>query len=444
MKPYQSKQMCGWRPGGLEVVEEGSETSKSLAGLDYVGSTAGSIASISHASGDGVSTLTDPMFRDKIAVNISDQNEPDGRKLPGLNARMRKRLIEREVQNNGLQAAISMEKILLGTASFSDESNDGNTVDLVISTVESERSADKTVLRKNTKVRGGIKKKRVGQTSRGFFAWALKGTVNEENNDKSSPRETTDDQIVATVHQQLNTNEKIKTHPKRTKLYQQSEKEKREKRENRSTNGKNQEFSGIGARPLAARPKPLLLPDSPESGFGYVEVGLKSFDESVLTTPDQCQQGGSLSPWKHPGQIRTDFVPTPLVCEDSKDVQPFLDSANPLQQYAHQQDSLPSPTYQQNYYYPSPSPYGNLESKDSVATDFSTASSTAARSGVRLVRKGSKLSTIKRPSRLDQIKEDNEALFEMTFGSDSSVIVGSMAKNGNDDSGLELELGHAL
>ena len=113
------RQMYGWHPGGLEVVEEESEASQSLAGLDYVGSATGSIAATSRGSGDGISTLTGPTVKDKKAV---EEQQPGA----GLNARMRKRLIEREVQKNGVQAGISMEAILLGTASFSDESNDGN------------------------------------------------------------------------------------------------------------------------------------------------------------------------------------------------------------------------------------------------------------------------------------------------------------------------------
>ena len=440
-KLNEFRRMYGWNPGGLEVVEEESEASQSLAGLDYVGSAAGSIAAISRSSGDGISTLTGPTVKDKKAL---EAEQPGG----GLNARMRKRLIEREVQKNGVQAGISMEAILLGTASFSDESNDGNTEDYLKMKPKSDRSVDdETVPQKNKHTMDESKRKSEGHRSRGLFGLAGRG-IEDGVRQKELPKEK-ENYTVAGVNKQPQKKKKDAKLPRKHKMRKkQMERGKRKGKTKDQSNDFNEEFHGIGARPLyqaPGQPKPLQLPESPDSGYGYVDVSSKSMEISTLTTSGVSEQGKILSPWRHPGRIRTDFIPTPIAEDYSSAPPSFHVSPSdwPPRDFDREDDALPhrsplgSATYQQEYHYSNPSRYDAVEQSDSNLTDMSTASSAARPSGVRLVKRGTKLSKIER------IDEDKEKIFEMTVGAgDSSVIVGSM-KNGFDG-GLELELGHAV
>ena len=102
---------------------------ESLDGLNLVPSTS--------FSKGGVSTLGPSNSHDHRSIQLSiEETDTILRTLsneeshePGLNARMRKRLIEREVQENGYQAGLSMEAILKATSSFSSEEEEGETVD---------------------------------------------------------------------------------------------------------------------------------------------------------------------------------------------------------------------------------------------------------------------------------------------------------------------------
>lgn len=84
----------------------------------------------------GVSALGRRSIKDEygsIIIPVEETNEilkklsSNSEKELGLNARMRKRLIEREVQSRGYEAGLSMEAILRATSSFNSEDEDSET-----------------------------------------------------------------------------------------------------------------------------------------------------------------------------------------------------------------------------------------------------------------------------------------------------------------------------
>ncbi|KAG7352549.1 laminin G domain containing protein [Nitzschia inconspicua] len=96
---------------------------ESLDGLNFIQS-ASSLKS-------GLSSLERRSIKDEygsIVIPVEETNaileklsSSNSENQPGLNARMRKRLIEREVQSRGYEAGLSMEAILKATSSFNSE-----------------------------------------------------------------------------------------------------------------------------------------------------------------------------------------------------------------------------------------------------------------------------------------------------------------------------------